>query len=487
MGVTDLDREKQMIDIIQAIRDPQLFRPAFRDLATWSSWQTFLKAITGLPLSSEELPLFQQCTGLNESPEKPPHEIFCIAGRRSGKSFISALLAVYLSCFRDWGGVLAPGERGYFAVIASDRRQARIIMDYIKAFLHASPLVEAMIDEEFKEEVSLKNKIVIDVKTASFRTVRGFTLIGATMEELAFWRTEDAAEPDFEIYRAIIPALATTGGLLIGISTPYARRGLLWEKFSKHFGKPGETLIWKAETLVMNPTIGPSIIEQALLDDPQAAAAEWKAEFRADIEQFISLDVLNVCVVPGRQFLPPKPNKTYVGFIDPSGGSNDSFACAITHLEDEGRKVVVDQILERRPPFSPESVVQEFAAVLKQYRIYSVISDRYAGQWVAESFRRAGVSVDYSELSASELYQEILPLFNAGKIELPDNQRLINQIASLERRVRVGGRDLITHPPGSHDDLANSIAGAIYFAQKGISGPLIWSVYSKWPPWPGGE
>jgi len=469
-----------MVDIITAISDEKLFKPVFRDLATWSSWQVFLKAITGLPLTAEELPLFQQCTELREPPEKPPREVFCIAGRRSGKSFVSALLAVYLSCFRDWSEVLAPGEKGYFAVIASDRRQARIVMDYIKAFLHASPLIENLVGEELKEEVNLKNRITIDVKTASFRTIRGFTLIGAIMEELAFWRTEDAAEPDFEIYRAIVPALATTGGLLIGISTPYARRGLLWEKFSRHFGKPGETLIWKAETLTMNPTIKASIIEQALQDDPQAAAAEWKAEFRADIEQFISFDVLNACVISGRRFLPPDSNKNYIGFVDPSGGSNDSFTLAIAHCENE--KIIIDQVLERRPPFSPQDVVKEFAAILRQYNIRSVISDRYAGEWVREAFIKEGIGLDYSELTASELYLETLPLLTAGKVELPDNQRLLNQFASLERRVRAGGRDLIAHPPGGHDDLCNAVAGAVYYTNKmGRHFFRIWSPIDDMP------
>jgi len=464
-----------MIDIISAISDEKLFRPVFRDLKTWRSWMTFLKTITGLPLRDDELALFQQCTGLSEPPEKPPREVFCICGRRSGKSFISGLLAVYLSAFRDWGEVLAPGERGYFAVIACDRRQAKVVLDYIRAFLHASPLIESLIEEEFKEEIVLRNKIVIDVKTASYRTIRGFSLIGLVMDELSFFRTEVASEPDFEIYRAAIPSLATTGGLLLGISTPYSRRGLLWEKFSKHFGKPGETLIWRAETLTMNPTIKPSIIEQALADDPQAGLAEWKAEFRADIEQFISLDVLSACVVPGRRFLPPDPNKFYIGFIDPSGGSNDSFTLAIAHYQDQG-KIILDQVLEKRPPFSPENVVNEFAAVLKEYRISSVVSDRYAGQWVSESFARNGIGVNPSELSTSELYQEVIPLLHAGKVELLDNPRLVNQFISLERRTRAGGKDLITHPPGGHDDLANAAAGGVYYARKIMEprGPIAW-------------
>lgn len=459
-----------MIDILSAINDPKLFRPAFRDLSTWTAWFTFLKTISGLSLNSEELTLFREATGLSEPSERPPREVFCVCGRRSGKSFISSLIAVFSACFRDWTEVLAPGEKGYFAVIAADRRQARIVMNYIKAFLHASPLVEREIREEFKEEIVLKNNITIDVKTASFRTVRGYTLIGAIMEELAFWRTQDAAEPDFEIYRAIVPALATTGGLVLGISTPYARRGLLYEKFEKNFGRPGETLVWRAPTSIMNPTIKVSLIEQSLEEDPESARAEWLAEFRQDIEEFISLPTLQACVNPGQRFNPPEVGKYYIAFLDPSGGSNDSFTLAIAHAE--GEKIVVDQALERRPPFSPDSVVAEFTVVMKEYRISSALSDRYAGQWVLEAFTKAGVGVNYSELSASELYLETLPLFNAGKIELPDNPRLISQFANLERRTRAGGKDLITHPPGGHDDLANAVAGAVYYAKKSTGGTL---------------
>jgi hypothetical protein len=39
------------INIIQAINDPHLFRPLFKDLATWQAWQVFLKALFALPLT----------------------------------------------------------------------------------------------------------------------------------------------------------------------------------------------------------------------------------------------------------------------------------------------------------------------------------------------------------------------------------------------------------------------------------------------------
>jgi hypothetical protein len=469
------------LTIIEAIQDQNLLGASFKDLSTWRAWFSFLKAIYCLPMEPEELEIFRAATGLERPPAEPPKEIFVIAGRRSGKSFIASLIAVFESCFKDWSSILSPGEVGFYAITAADRKQAKIIMNYVRGFLENSPVLQKMVKEYYKEEIELQNRINIDIKTCNFRSIRGYTLVGSVFEEVAFWRSEEfSANPDKEVYRATLPGLSTTGGRLLAISTPYSKAGLLFEKFQSHYGKEGDVLIWRAPTQIMNPTIGQELIARALEEDPEGAKSEWLSEFRQDIESFISLETLQACVVPGRQFLPPDPSKSYIGFIDPSGGSNDSFTLAIAHFENE--KVIVDQILERRPPFSPESVVKEFAAVLKEYRIYSVMSDRYAGQWVVESFIKAGISVNYSELSASELYQEVLPLLNAGKVELPDNQRLLNQFASLERRVRAGGKDLITHPPGGHDDLANSVSGSVYYSNKtGRHFFRIWSPIDDMP------
>jgi hypothetical protein len=64
-----------------------------------------------------------------------------------------------------------------------------------------------------------------------------------------------------------------------------------------------------------------------------------------------------------------------------------------------------------------------------------------------------------------------LPLINSKAIDLIENDRLVTQIASLERRTSRGGKDSIDHAPGAHDDLANAAAGALVtaFKEPGIS------------------
>jgi hypothetical protein len=137
---------------------------------------------------------------------------------------------------------------------------------------------------------------------------------------------------------------------------------------------------------------------------------------------------------------------------------------AIAHQSGDRR--VLDAIREVRPPFSPEAVVQEFAALLKAYRLGSVVGDRYGGEWPAERFRVHGITYRPSELNKGEIYLNTLPLLSSRSVELLDIPRLTSQLCSLERRTARGGRDSIDHPPGLHDDVANAAAGALLLASR---------------------
>jgi hypothetical protein len=100
--------------------------------------------------------LVRTCSGW-EAVSGPFREAWLICGRRAGKSFILALVAVFLSVFRDWSPHLAPGEMGTVMVIARDRKQARVIFRYIRALLTRVPVLQQMIVRETAEEIELDN------------------------------------------------------------------------------------------------------------------------------------------------------------------------------------------------------------------------------------------------------------------------------------------------------------------------------------------
>jgi hypothetical protein len=106
----------------------------------------------------------------------------------------------------------------------------------------------------------------------------------------------------------------------------------------------------------------------------------------------------------------PAANNFYRAFTDPSGGSDDSFALAISHKS--------NAIREARPPFSPDAVVDDFAALLKSYRVSRVTGDRYAGEFPRELFRKHGIAYELAKRTKSELFRDLLPLLNRGRIIL---------------------------------------------------------------------
>ncbi|MGH8490525.1 MAG: hypothetical protein ACREXS_17075 [Gammaproteobacteria bacterium] len=248
------------MNILEAIADPHLFGPWFKDASSWAGWRTFLGALFGLPV--EDPALHAQCTGGRPLPTKQAREAFLVVGRRGGKSFTCALIGVYLACFRTYR--LAPGETGIVMLIASDRRQARVLFRYVRAFLEGVPMLRALVVNVTAETIELANEINIEVHTCSYRSVRGYTVVAALCDEISFWRTEESANPDSEILAALKPAMATIpDALLLCLSTPYARRGVLWSAYRQHFGKEGAVFVWQAGTRTMNPSVPQPLIDGA--------------------------------------------------------------------------------------------------------------------------------------------------------------------------------------------------------------------------------
>jgi hypothetical protein len=450
------------MNVLQALDHPDLLAGQF-DGPSWAPWRTFLHALFALPNPSpRSRRLFGKCTERIHWPVRPFREAALIVGRRGGKSRALALIAVYVACFIDWRPFLATGETATIAVLAADRKQASVIMGYIRGFLRNVEVLDDLIDVEQVETVRLDNRVQIEVYSARIASPRGRTFAAVLCDEISFWRSDDSANPDKEVIAGIRPGLATLpGSMLLMASSPYAKRGVLWDSFKRHFGRDASRmLVWKAPSLVMNPSLDPAIVKEAYEDDPTSAASEFGAEFRSDVATYIDREIVDACTQPNlHERLPVERGISYSAFVDPSGGSADSFTLAIAHRD--GDRGILDCVRERRPPFSPESVVKEFADLLQRYSIHEVTGDHYAGEWPRERFREHAITYLPSDKNKSSIYGELLPLLNSGKVELLDHPRLAIQLASLERRTARGGKDSIDHPPHAHDDVANAAAGVL--------------------------
>jgi hypothetical protein len=431
---------------------------------SWDGWRAILRAAFALEMSPEEVAFFRSVSGDREPPTRRVKELWIVAGRRGGKDSIASLIATYLAVFFKAGlDKLRPGERATVSCLACDREQASIVLNYIRSYFDFCPPLAQMVRRRTGDGLELSNDVCVEVGTNSFRSVRGRAFLLTILDEVAFWRDENSARPDVATYDALKPGTASLNGMIVGISSPYRKSGLLYSKWKKHYGENDpDVLVIQADTARLNPTIDAAIISRAYEEDPQVARAEWGAEFRDDVSGYVDADVVAACVASGVRELPPMQGVRYFGFVDPSGGSADSMTLAISHREAD--RVVIDCVRERRPPFSPADVCLEFASTLKLYNIDTVQSDRYAGIWPIEAMGACGIRVEQAARPKSDLYVDLLPLINARRIQLLDVPRLIAQLVGLERRTARGGRDSIDHSPGSRDDVINSVAGAAALA-----------------------
>jgi hypothetical protein len=432
---------------------------------SWRAWRVLLTAIVGEELTEDERVIFADLTGRAREPLEPVEEFWAVIGRRGGKTRATAALAAYLAACIDHREVLAPGERGVIPLLAASTQQAASAFAFVEGIFAVAPNLKDLLDGATSDTLSLTTGIDIQVRPASYRTIRGITAVAAICDEIAFWRSDDAANPDREIMKALRPSLATTNGPLICISSPHAKRGELYGTFKQHYGASGHPLILvaKAPSRTMNPSLPQSVVDRAYESDPEAASAEYGAEFRNDIGAFVSRDAIEAVVSRGVTVRSPIDGVSYVAFVDPSGGSSDSMTVAIAHRE--GEHTVLDCVAERKPPFSPDSVVSEFAEVLKAYRISTIVGDRYGGEWPRERFAVHGITYKPAEMNRSELYLACLAPLNSGRLDLLDHPRMIAQFVGLERRTSRAGKDSVDHPPGGHDDIANAVAGALVIAQ----------------------
>ena len=282
---------------------------------------------------------------------------------------------------------------------------------------------------------------------------------------MAFWFSEESANPDTEIVNAIRPTMATVpGALLLGISSPYARRGVLWDAYRQHYAQDGDpVLVWNASTTAMNGTISEAFVAAELEKDEAAARAEYLAEFRTDVETFVSREVVEACIDAGRHESPPVRGVTYRAFTDPSGGGSDRSRWpsptpshargAWSPCSTPSGRSAHRSHPSQRPPISPRSSAPTGSPKS------SATGTRANGR--ASSSASTASRIWSPSRPKSDLYRDALPHLNSQSVALLDHPRLVAQLCGLERRTSRGGRDSIDHGPHGHDDVANSVCGVL--------------------------
>jgi hypothetical protein len=414
-----------------------------------------------------------------------------IAGARAGKdSRIAAPVVCYEALFGGHERHLAKGERGVIALVAQDARATRVAFSYVKDYLTGSGARgHGGRGAQFRDHAhEWPHHRVLPL----FRSLRGWTIPVGVLDELAFFRLEGQADSDVEVQASLRRGmLGFQAPRRVKISTPYMRSGVLWNDFRKGWGQGNpDLLVWRAPTALMNPSIRPASLERERRLDPDRFAREYEAKFTEDLETFLAGAWIDPAVVPGQHELPPREGVRCEAAVDPSGGGQDAFTLAIVHAEGTGpdRRIIQDVMRgwasRRSETTDLEGVVREIAGIVKRYGLSTVVGDRYAAGWLRERFQAEGISYREPESDKAQTYLEVEPLFAQGRIELLDHPILAREFKQLERRPRPGGRTIVDHPRGGHDDHANALTLAVVAAMRAssVSAGVLVGVGRRPPP-----
>lgn len=444
--------------VIEFATDPQLL-----GLRLSPAQEVLLRSIYGLPLTAEQLDLWRLCTGREVYTDVAFGEVTVLAGARAGKdSRIAAPIVVYEALFGGHQGQLSKGERAVVPLVAQDQRATKVAFGYVRDYLTTSPLLAGEVEDVLSTEILLRDRITVSCFPCTNRSLRGWSVPAAVMDEVGFYRLEGQADSDVEVQASIRRSmLSFPRPRLVKISTPYMKSGVLYDDFKAAFGQDDpDRLVWRASSLLMNPSLGAERLERERRLDPSRFAREYEAEFAEDLDSFLPAAWVDAAVVPGRHELPPLNQHVYFAAVDPSGGGRDAFTLSVAHM-DEDR--VIQDVMKgwastRSSNVDLEGIVKEIATALRRYRLTEAYGDRYAAGWVRERFEAEGVRYLDPELDRSAAYLELEPALAQGRVELLDHPTLARELRNLERRPRPGGRTVVDHPRGLHDDHANALA-----------------------------
>lgn len=472
------------------------------DLALSPAQEATLRALYGLEMPPELDAVWRELTGREPAPgvirqlfdgirrkKKPVDaytpaqiaELLLVCGRRGGKTtHIAAPVAAYeLCCVAH---PIPPREKGYYLLLAPVEHQARQLFDNVVALIRSSKTFSDLIPanarirrsaNETEVELSGTNKI-LRVVAGNPRTIRGGIVIGAVLDEAAWFIDDSGVNNLQDILEALRPSLATVpdGKLLLG-TTPRDKSGPVWEMFEKRRDpEHQDVLVIQGSTRLMNPAIP----EKFLKDQKRKHGAKYFArEFEAQFDEGIANALLDPkavdrAVVRSFQEIPPNPKMIYSLGLDPSN-VGDPFAYAIAHPSNRGNLITVSLVRAFETaagrPHDTRKIMGEIASVGSKYGVAFAACDQISFAFVSSEVQETlGIEVT-REITGGDkalpLFRKFQELLSAGKILLPDDPRLIGELKRLTERVQ--GRHTTIEARG-HDDRAIACVLAVWTAYK---------------------
>lgn len=433
------------------------------------------------------------CTSLFGAVDEIPLDVrrwlTWVIGGRSGKSYLGALAILWRGLVSDLSA-LAPGEQATGLIVCPDLRLARHTLKYIKGAC-GLPQVAACL-----EEISSNSDALVverhDGKQVAFEAlpatagggaVRARTLIAAMLDECAFFRDDNFAVNDADIYQAVSPRVTIPGGFTLISSTPWAEAGLLYEEYRDNFGRPSTSLVAHAKTSDMrsdSPVILAEI-EHARRKDARNAEREFDANFAAASSGlFFPSDVVAACTDDLEVLPVPRTAKPII-VVDASFSpeSADKFGWAVvwgaadrngTGADGDWRDRRTASVIECGAwdvDRSPRELARRLRDdVCARYGVRSIITDQFSDRAFAELCGDVGLTTETvawhggdAADSKAERYRRVRTAMRARQVRLCRSEALAADIRDCRGKLLAGGREqvTVTRTKRGHGDVLSAV------------------------------
>lgn len=411
------------------------------------------------------------------------------AGGRGGKS--SRLLATK-ALHAAWTvplPTLARNEHAVSLIVSSELVFAKQALSFVVGYVQASPVLsQALVGEPGKESLTLRRPdgrlVDVGVRAAGARGKggRAFTLVFGAMDEACFFYDDSGVVNDREIFRAMYQRVVP-GGQLWMLSTPWIEGvGLLEEAIAKNWGTHTRALVARGiGTRALNPTWDPDgeIEKELREDDPDNAEREIDAKpLTSGSQHFFSREAIEAAF---DEKLPTEgvwnAKHTYGAAAD-TGFRKNSSALAIVEQVPEAKadgrtapaRYVLAYLEEQKPqpgaPLKPQAVCRDFAARTVKYGERAIVVDSHELDEVTEALLESNCTA-LTAPDKHEAYMLFRSLLHEGRVKLPKNARLRQQLRDVMAKPQPGGGIQISSPKradGSHGDLVSAVVNAVWRA-----------------------
>lgn len=373
-----------------------------------------------------------------------------VSGRRVGKSRTAGWLALWKAATFSDAEVL---------VTAKAQRQSMEMFNQIVKEVNNSKASKEQwgIVNKTRTEIQFDNgsRILALPVGRDGSNIRGY---GGTNNMIV---VDEAAFIDDEIFQQVFsPMMAVGDGDFILLSTPFGKKGYLYERFTDDD--------WYT---VQVPTSANPLVDDEFIDEQRRTLTntqfkqEILGQFVEAADSFFTRDELMNCAVENVE---QASDITFLGVDLASSGTDESvYVC----IDDEGNVFHIEHTKDK-PMTDAMGRIRELDMYYDFNKV--VIDSTSLGQGVVDQVKSSlGHKVKgfkftnpkkqdlYNTLKNSLQNEEIEFEYVPGKSDQPGN-KMVTQCLELERSFTSGGRMRIEHPPNGHDDFSDALALAVW-------------------------